>query len=126
MRQGIMSTTTTRAKYLNGLLFKFSFSYNRYEKMTKLTRVAIRIVEENSLRLITMKTICNMRTFLLFTFSIFQHYYSHFAFKKNISSFFIIIVINNIYHIYILLIKLIISSIDFPWHHTNETNLDPS
>ena len=58
-RQCIMFTTTTRAKYLNGLLFQLSFSYNRYEKMTKITRVKIRIVIENNLRLITMKTICN-------------------------------------------------------------------
>ena len=45
-----MFSTTTRAKDLNGL---------GYENMTNLTRVAIRIVEENSLRLITMKNICN-------------------------------------------------------------------
>ena len=58
-RQGMMFTTTTRAKNLNGL---------RYEKMTNLTRVTIRMVEETSLRLIRMKTICNS-----------QHsYYSHF------------------------------------------------
>ena len=47
-----MFTPTDRAKDLNGLRFKFSFSYNRYEKITKLTREEIRIVEENSLRLI--------------------------------------------------------------------------
>jgi hypothetical protein len=47
-----MFTTTDRAKDLNGLRFKFSFSYNRYEKITKLTREEIGIVEENSLRLI--------------------------------------------------------------------------
>ena len=64
-----MFNTTARAKDLNGLRFKFSFSYNRYEKITKLTREEIRIVEENILRLITIKTICNMSTFLLFTFS---------------------------------------------------------
>ena len=58
-RQGMMFTTTTRAKDLNGLRFQLSFSYNRYEKMTKLTRVTIRIVEENSMRLFTVKTICN-------------------------------------------------------------------
>ena len=49
-RQDMMFTTTIRAKYLNGL---------RYENMTNLTRVTIRIVEENNLRLIAMKTICN-------------------------------------------------------------------
>ena len=54
-RQGRTFTTTTQAKYLNGL----SFSNNQYEKMTKLTRVKIRIVEENSLRLLTMNTIFN-------------------------------------------------------------------
>ena len=80
-RQGMFFTTTTRAKYLNGLRFQFSFSYNRYENIKKLKRVVIIIVEENILRLITMKTICNMSTFLLFTFSIFQHYYYHFAFS---------------------------------------------
>ena len=35
-RQGMTFTTTARAKDLNGLRFKFSFSYNRYEKITKL------------------------------------------------------------------------------------------
>ena len=45
-RQRMMFTTTTRAKYLNGLLFQLSFSYNRYENMTKLTRVKIRIVNK--------------------------------------------------------------------------------
>ena len=55
-RQGMMFTTTTRAKYLNGLWFQVSFSNNQYENMTKLTRVKIRIVEENSLKPITMKT----------------------------------------------------------------------
>ena len=58
-RQGMMFTTTSRAKDLNGLRFQLSFSYNQYEMMTKLTRVTIRIVEENSLILITMKIICN-------------------------------------------------------------------
>ena len=58
-RQCMMFTTTARAKDLNGLRFQLSFSYNQYEKMKKLTRVTIRIIEENSLRLITMKTICN-------------------------------------------------------------------
>ena len=92
-------STIVPAIYLNGLWFQLFFSYNRYEKITKLTKVEIRIVEENSLRLITMKTICNMSTFLLFTVSIFQNYYCHFEFKKNISSFFTIIVIKNIYHL---------------------------
>ena len=55
----MMFTTTTRAKDLNGLRFQLSFSYNGYENMTKLTRVTIGIVEENSLRLTTMNTICN-------------------------------------------------------------------
>ena len=55
-RQGMMFNTTTRAKYLNGLRFQLSFSNNQYENMTKLTWVKIRIVEENSLKLITMKT----------------------------------------------------------------------
>ena len=58
-RQGMMFTTTDRAKYLNGLRFQLSFSNNQYENMTKLTWVKIRIVEENSLKSITMKTICN-------------------------------------------------------------------
>ena len=47
-RQGMMFTTTARAKYLNG-----------YENITKLTRVTIRIIEENCLRVITMKAIFN-------------------------------------------------------------------
>ena len=46
----MMFTTKTQAKDLNGL---------RYENMTNLTTVTIRIVEENSLKLITMKTLCN-------------------------------------------------------------------
>ena len=73
-RQGMMFTIITQAKDLNGLRFqlsfsykryekitniRLSFSYNQYEKMTKLTRVTIRIVKENILRLITMKTIYN-------------------------------------------------------------------
>ena len=59
VRQGMLFTTT-RAKDLNGLRFQLSFSYSRYEKMTKLTRVTIRIVQENRLRLIKTKTICNL------------------------------------------------------------------
>ena len=72
----MLFTTTTRAKDLNGLRFKFSFSIwkddktnegenpnknikREYEKMKKLIRVKIRIVEENGLRLITMNIICN-------------------------------------------------------------------
>ena len=67
-RQGMIFTTTTRDKYLNGLRFQFSFSCNKYENITKLTRVKLRIQEENSLRLMTIKSICN-----------FLHsYYSHF------------------------------------------------
>ena len=58
-RQGMMFTKTARAKYLNGLQFKLSFSNNQYENMTKLTWVKIRIVEEKSLKSITMKTIRN-------------------------------------------------------------------
>ena len=58
-RQGMMFNTTTWSKYLNGLRFQMPSLYIRYGNMTKLTRVTIRIVEENSLRLITMKTICN-------------------------------------------------------------------
>ena len=58
-RKCMMFTTTSRAKYLNGLRFQLSFSNNQYENMTKLTWVKIRIVEENSLKSITMKTICN-------------------------------------------------------------------
>ena len=50
-RKDMIFITTTQAKYLNGLW---------YEKMTNLTSVTIRIVEETSLRLITMKTICNL------------------------------------------------------------------
>ena len=44
-RQGIMFTTISRDKYLNGLRFNLSFSYNRYEKTTKVTKVTRRIVE---------------------------------------------------------------------------------
>ena len=55
-RQGMMFTTIARAKYLNCLRFQMSFSNNQYENMTKLTWVKIRIVEENSLKSITMKT----------------------------------------------------------------------
>ena len=58
-RQGMIFNIIAQAKYLNGLCFQLSFSYNRYENITKLTRVAIRIVQENSLILITMKTIFN-------------------------------------------------------------------
>ena len=58
-RQCMMFSTIVQAKYLNRLLFQLSFSYTRYEKMTKLTRVTIRIVKENNWRLITMKTFCN-------------------------------------------------------------------
>ena len=47
-RQVMMFTTTSWAKDLNDLQFQMSFSYNQYEKMTKLTRVIIGIVEENS------------------------------------------------------------------------------
>ena len=36
-RQGMMFTTIVRDKDLNGLWFNLSFSYNRYEKMEKLT-----------------------------------------------------------------------------------------
>ena len=55
-RQGMMFTKIAWAKYLNGLPFQLSFSNNQYENMTKLTWVKIRIVEENSLKSITMKT----------------------------------------------------------------------
>ena len=58
-RQGMMFTITTWAKDLNGLRFQLSFWNNRYENMEKLTKVIIRIVEEISLRLIAMNTICN-------------------------------------------------------------------
>ena len=58
-RQGMTLITTTQAKYLNGLRFQMSFSNNQYEKMSKLTRVTIRIIVENILRLITIKTICD-------------------------------------------------------------------
>ena len=58
-RQGMMFTTIARDKYLNGLRFQLSFSNNQYENMKKLTWVKIRIVEENSLKSITMKTIRN-------------------------------------------------------------------
>lgn len=67
-RQGMMFTTITRFEDLNGLQFQFPFSCNRYENMAKLIGLTIRIVEENSLRLITMKTICNWL----------HSYYSHF------------------------------------------------
>ena len=43
-RQSMMFSTIVEAKYLNGLWFQLSFSYNRYEKMTKLIRVTIRII----------------------------------------------------------------------------------
>ena len=58
-RQCMMFSTIVQDKYLNGLSFQLYFLYNRYEKMTKLTRVTIRIVKNNNLRLITMKGICN-------------------------------------------------------------------
>ena len=58
-RQGMMFTTTTRAKDFNCLEFQLSFSHNPYENMTKLTRVTIRIVEENSLGLMKMNNIFN-------------------------------------------------------------------
>ena len=58
-RSGMMFTATDRARYLNGLRFQLSFSYNRYGNMKKLTKVTIRIVKENSLRLMTMKAICD-------------------------------------------------------------------
>ena len=92
----MLFTITSQAKDLNGLCFQLSFSYNRYEKMTKLTRVTTRIVEENSLRLITMKTICNLL----------NSYYSHFVSFNTITLslcipnfYFIIKVIKNIYHL---------------------------
>ena len=64
-----MFTTTDQVKDLNGLQFKFSFLYNRYEKITKLTRQEIRIVEENSLRLIVTSI---------------RSYYSHFLSSNTI------------------------------------------
>ena len=75
-RKGMMFTTKTRAKCLNGLRFQMSFSYNKHENMTKLTRMIIRIVEENSLKSITMKTILIIHSFY---HSILLH--CHFAFK---------------------------------------------
>lgn len=58
-RQGMMFNTTTRGKYLNGLRFQLPSLYIRYGNMKKLTRVSIRRVEENSLRLVTKNTIYN-------------------------------------------------------------------
>lgn len=49
-------TTITQVKHLNGLWFQPPFSYDPCEKMEKLIGVTIRTIEENSLRLITMKT----------------------------------------------------------------------
>ena len=77
-----MFTTTTRAKDLNGLQFQLYLSYNRYEKMTKLTNVTTRIVEENSFRLITMRIVCNL------VYSYYSHFLSfnivnHFSCKRS-------------------------------------------
>ena len=93
-RQNMMFTTTSRAKYLNGLWFQLFFSYNQYEKMTKLTRVTIRRVQENSLRSITINTICNW----------IHSYYSHFL-SFNIIT--LSLFIQNFYFI-IFIIKVIL------------------
>ena len=58
-RHGMVFTTMDWTKDLNGLWFKLSYSYNRYENMAKVKMVTIRIIEENSFSLTTMKTICN-------------------------------------------------------------------
>ena len=58
-RQGMLFTIVARVKYLNGLWFQLLFSYDRYEKMEKLTSVILGIIEENSFRLITMKIVYN-------------------------------------------------------------------
>ena len=40
--------------------FPYPFSYDPYEKMEKTISVTIRKIEENSLRLVTVKTNCNL------------------------------------------------------------------
>ena len=53
-RQGMTFTTISRVKYLAGLRFQPPFSFDRYEKMSKLSGVKIRKDEEDILRMITM------------------------------------------------------------------------
>ena len=53
-RQGMTFTTISRVKDLAGLRFQPPFSYDRYEKMSKLPGVKIRKDEEDRLKLITM------------------------------------------------------------------------
>ena len=53
-RQGMTFTTISRVKYLAGLRFQPPFSFDRYEKMSKLSSVKIRKDEEDRLRMITM------------------------------------------------------------------------
>ena len=53
-RQGMTFTTIYRVKELVGLRFQPPFSYDRYEKMSKLPGVKIRKDEEDRLKLITM------------------------------------------------------------------------
>ena len=55
-RQGMTLTFTTisRVKYLAGLRFQPPFSFDRYEKMSKLSSVKIRKYEEYRLRMIRM------------------------------------------------------------------------
>ena len=58
-RRGITFTIISQVKYFNGLRFQLPFSYDRYEKIEKLTSVTIRNLEENSLIFITINAICN-------------------------------------------------------------------
>ena len=54
VRQVMTFTTISHVKYLAGLRFQPPFSYDRYEKMSKLPGVKIRKDEEDRLRMITM------------------------------------------------------------------------
>ena len=53
-RQGMTFTAISRVKDLASLRFQPPFSYDRYEKMSKLPGVKIRKVEEDRLRMISM------------------------------------------------------------------------
>ena len=53
-RQGMTFIAISRVKDLEGLGFQPPFSFDRYEKMSKLSGVKIRKDEEDRLRMITM------------------------------------------------------------------------
>ena len=53
-RKGMTFTTIYRVEYLEGLRFQPPFSYDRYEKMSKLQGVKIKQDEEDRLRMIMM------------------------------------------------------------------------